>query len=262
MAFSARITALPPTLALLLIAAILLGATFAGIGLRRRLATRAAAASDLAVAGIMFECLAMLYSVLVAFMVFGLWGEYNKARSVAEQEAASLLGLTRIVQDYPRATPQVRELRQALAAYADSVQRQEYPAMARQEESAPTARAMERLWAAACAIEPGTRQESDLHSMILAQMAAAQGARMSRLLAASEGLPEVLWLVILCSTGVTLGFSVFLATQGAPLERTMAGGFALGVALLLFAIIQLNHPFVGALAVHGGGLESVPRLTR
>lgn len=257
MPLAAKLTSWPPYLFLALITGVFIAFAWLGVNLRHRFISRETMEANKEVIGAIFNNTAILYTVLLAFMVIGVWEEYNKALAGAEHEPARLIAVAKLVQAFPPASPAARHLREALATYCEDVAHKEYPAMAQMARSLETEQAVDGLWNAACALNPQTSRETNAQNVILNQLAEMQGARTSRLLATSRGLPTILWVVIICFTALTIGFSLMLSTEENWPQRLTVGGFALAVALVLFAIVELNYPFIGAVSVKEEGFHAV-----
>jgi hypothetical protein len=257
MPLAAKLTSWPPYLFLVLIICGFIGVAWLGVGLRHRFLSRQTMEANKEVIGAVFNNTAILYTVLLAFMVVGVWEEYNKALAHAEQEPACLIAVAQLAQAFPPAAPAAQHLREALVTYCQDVVEKEYPAMARMTRSPETEQAAEGLWRAARALDPQTSREAGVQNVILYQLADMQKARSARLLASNRGLPAILWVVIICFTGLTIGFSLMLSTEASWPQRLTVGGFALAVALVLFAIVELNYPFIGEVSVDGGGYQAV-----
>jgi hypothetical protein len=257
---AARLTALPPALSLLLIGGFLLCLALAGIRLRRRCISHADLNRDLAAAGVLLNIAGLLYTLLLAFMVVGVWESYNRAEAATDLEAASLMTIYRLAQAYPGQDAQAQALGAAVRNYAASVVHQEFPAMARMRRSPETARAIDALWQAASALDPRSPREANLQDMVLRQMDIIDEARVTRLYTANRGMPGSLWAVVLSLTGLTLGLSLFVSTAGAWQEKLLLGALALAAALVIFTVVQLNYPFVGHVRVPEEGFDELLNL--
>src|SRR6201992_1181356 len=73
-----------------------------------------------------------IYAVLLAFIVYVVWGQFNEARTYVEREATALVDLHRTASGLPRSTRM--EIQQALRLYVDQVIDLEWPAMAGRDE--------------------------------------------------------------------------------------------------------------------------------
>src|SRR3982751_3721382 len=75
-----------------------------------------------------------IYAVLLAFVVFVVWGQFNDARGYLDREATALVDLHRTASGLPTASR--KEIQSGLRAYVDAVLRDEWPAMASRDEAA------------------------------------------------------------------------------------------------------------------------------
>src|SRR5262249_14896873 len=80
------------------------------------------------VAGNYLQTLGTIYAVLLAFVVFVVWTQFNDARQYVEREANELLDLFRVAGALP-ASCQGR-VRAVLTEYVEAVLAREWPAMA------------------------------------------------------------------------------------------------------------------------------------
>src|SRR5215468_9291546 len=91
------------------------------------------------------------YAVLIAFMLSGVWTNLEQAKLNAEQEANNLVNIFRFAYELP---PESKPKVQALArGYCEAMINDEWPAMARQEQSANAHRLMQQLWHALTSVQ-------------------------------------------------------------------------------------------------------------
>jgi hypothetical protein len=58
-----------------------------------------------------------------------------------------------------------------------------------------------------------------------------------------------MWVVLLATGIVTIGFSFFFGTQNRSAQALMIASLSATIALVLFLIWALNHPFAGLVRV-------------
>src|SRR5262245_59460396 len=80
------------------------------------------------------QTLGGIYAVLLAFVVFVVWSQFNEARTFIEREASALVDLHRTASGLPRETR--RQIQDGLEDYTEAVLRDEWTAMARHDEVA------------------------------------------------------------------------------------------------------------------------------
>ncbi|GEM_PF-2244788 len=262
MPLAARICLWPPALAFLAVASIFMIVSIGSLLLSWRLQPPPGPEpKDPVVAGAYFGFLAVIYAVLLAFVAISVWDSYNQALLTSEQESAALLAVARSLNTHPHPTPPVRRLLGAVGHYARCVVDQEYPAMGRMERSSETVEAFQQVWAAANALDPATSADSNIQQNILANLNDAQRARVTRLLLARRGLPAVLWIVIICGGWLALGFGAFFHGERFWPLLIMNAILGLSVSLVVFAIVELNYPYLGSVSVAPEGFNFVIRHT-
>ena len=145
MPFIAKLAALSPVLAYLLIIAF-----FLGFGLVLTVATRRFTDSQTRrahndIAGYIFTTVGAIYAVLLAFTTVTVWEQYNGAAENAAKEANAALSLYHNLSLYPD-QEQAGKATQSLLAFMHAVVEDEYPAMAKMKRSRATAEDMNALW--------------------------------------------------------------------------------------------------------------------
>jgi hypothetical protein len=80
-------------------------------------------------------------------------------------------------------------------------------------------------------------------------------ARRERLLAASEGLPTILWVVLIGGGVITIAFTYLFGLESTVVHTLMVAALALVLSLSLFSIAALDHPFRGDVRIHPDALE-------
>jgi drug/metabolite transporter (DMT)-like permease len=83
--------------------------------------------------------------------------------------------------------------------------------------------------------------------------------RAQRITMAEGGMVSVLWGAIVLGGVLTVGFCFLFGVSNARLHYLMVGLFAAVVALQIFVILVLNHPFSGDVRVDPEPFEHVVR---
>jgi cation transporter-like permease len=82
-------------------------------------------------------------------------------------------------------------------------------------------------------------------------------ARRERLLAANGGLPTILWVVLIGGGVITIAFTYLFGLENTVVHTLMVASLALIIALSLFTVATLNHPFKGDVRIHPDAFEQV-----
>ncbi|NUR69992.1 MAG: DUF4239 domain-containing protein [Hamadaea sp.] len=204
--------------------------------------------ADSDAASALYATIGMVYAILIAIAAIAVWEPRSAAASSTDLEAGSL------VEAYwstDQLAPVDRsEVRQLIVAYLADATGPEWDRLRIRHEPDDRAElAFTQLRHRVDAVRPQTDPEQNAYAQLSAQISAAAGARSARLQAAGEGMPGLLWPVLLAGGLVSV---LFLYLFG--LDRTFPNGLMMAVvgamiALLLFVLYQVEFPFSRAFAV-------------
>src|SRR5215213_7556957 len=136
------------------------------------------------VAGFIYAVLGVIYAVLIALVVIAVWEDYAVARDTVEREASELDDVFRLA--HPLPDPEGRQLQELARSYAQVVVDEEWALMA-QGRTSP------RAWDS------------------LDQIDELADARNARLVEADEGIPTVLWGVLVFGGIMIVSFTYLFA---------------------------------------------------
>jgi hypothetical protein len=193
-----------------------------------------------------------MYAVLVAFMLSGVWQNFQEARVNAEQESNALVDLYRFAEGLPGET---RAHVQALAReYAKRMLNEEWPAMHRDiapEQSGAT----HDLWAALVAQQPRNQTESLVLDHALTELNSMSEHRRIRLLQSKTQLPPILWTVLVVGGIVTVASSCLFGAENLRAHMIQVFAISFLVSLMLTAIAQVDRPYQGDVHVEPDGFR-------
>ena len=215
------------------------------------------------VAGFIYAALGVIYAVLLALVVIAVWEEYQAASETVEEEANSVAEVFWLGHELPESEgTHVQELAKG---YAEEVVHKEWPLMAqgqqpRLEQEAGTPAGwdlIDDLRATVHGFEPHTKAEEQLYSEGLDQVGRLADARRTRLIAAEEGVPGVLWSVLVFGGIAAVGFTYLFGLESTWAHRLMVLTLTAVIGLVLFTIGALGHPFSGGARIGPGFFELV-----
>lgn len=251
-------TYLAATLVVLLSA----GAAALGSHLVSRFVSLEARRRHYEVGSVVFLQLGVVYAVLLAFVFSEVWGEYNVASQAISAECGALHGSAMLAHDLADGTGV--PLDRAVAAYVTAVIATEWPLMAQRQASSEALRDFEAMLDRAAKLTPARPQDAAVQAQILSLLAGAHAQRESRLFQMTQGLPILLWALLIFYTAVLAGFVLFAGIEVRASHILLSALFAGCTVLILVVIQMLNYPFEGALALQPtdfqGTLEKVSRL--
>jgi protein-S-isoprenylcysteine O-methyltransferase Ste14 len=234
-----------------------------GLALVQRLVPTAIRQEQNDVAGFIYAVVGVIYAVLLALVVIATWEEFGRARVTVETEANALAEIFWLAHRLPE--PEGRELQELARSYAEEVVDEEWPLMEQGEAPLMTqTRGTPAGWtliddirASLQEVEPTTLAGQELYAEGLDQVQRLADARRMRLVMAEESLPTVLWVVLIVAGIVAVGFAYLFGMQNTWAHALMVGSLAGVIALVLFTIASMDHPFSGAARVGPEAFELV-----
>jgi hypothetical protein len=208
------------------------------------------------VAGFKFAVLGVIYAVLLGFAVIVVWENFKDGESAVIAEASALANVFRLADGVgPNAADTIRK---AADHYGTVVVTEEGPALASGRLLAPDAtRALTALYAAVLTADPTTAKQSDVYQSLLTALTALAEARRDRLDLAGSTVPGVVWIALFGGAIINVVFTLFFGTRHIWVQMVMSGMLTAVIFLALFAIIKMDHPFLGSVRVSLDPIEYV-----
>src|ERR687883_1713582 len=215
------------------------------------------------VAGFIYAALGVIYAVLLALVVISVWEEYQAASATVEQEANATAEIFWLGHELPE--PEGTHLQQLARSYAEEVVHKEWPLMAQgkqpplEEEAGTPAgwNLIDNIRASIHGFEPHTKAEEQLYAEGLDQVGRLGDARRTRLIASEEGVPGILWPVLIFGGIAAVGFTYLFGLENTWAHRLMVVTLAAVIGLVLFTIGAMEHPFSGGARIGTGAFDLV-----
>jgi hypothetical protein len=223
----------------------------AGLELVQRLVPATSRQPHNDVAGFIYAALGVIYAVLLALVVIAVWEEYNAAGVTVEQEANALAEIFWLAHRLPE--PEGTHIQELARSYAEEVSHKEWPLMEQgqtplmtSEEGTPAGWTLiDEIRANLQEVQPRTQADVQLYAEGLDQVQRLADARRMRLVAAEEGVPAVLWAVLIFGGIAAVSFTYLFGLENTWAHRLMVVTLAAVIGLVLFTIGALEHPFSG-----------------
>jgi hypothetical protein len=190
-----------------------------------------------------------IYAVLLAFIVFVVWGQFNDSRMCVEREATALVDLHRTATGLPAGTRDT--IQQALRAYLDDVVDKEWDAMAHQREEVMEAVGahLDHVWAAIHVCRPASDCQHTVFGEVLSRYNDLSDMRTSRLTSSRARMPLIMKFLLFVGAFITIGSIYLMVVDPFWVHIVMAGSLGGVVAHILYLIIDLDNAFSGQLQV-------------
>jgi hypothetical protein len=196
-----------------------------------------------------------VYAFFIGFVVSSMWGQNNAADGNARAEgvAAAQMARDAVVFD----TADKDRIRQSLLTYEHAAIAEWSHAGNSRSPAADTALA--RVYQAYDGVAAKTDTQKTLLATSFSNLDKISQARTVRLLTAREdaGLPWPFWAVIFVTSSLVLGTVIIYGVEKPILHYPMVAIVAVIVATNLFLVVELAHPYVGAVSTSSDPLQEV-----
>jgi Protein of unknown function (DUF4239) len=211
------------------------------------------------VAGFLVAIVAVVYAVIVGFTIVSLYEASVTANDDVSTEAANLLRLHD--GNFVLGPTVADQINADVAGYAAAVVH-DWRLISSGEASPRVQKEYDDLYSALSSDNPKTPVQADYLRQAITDVGQVGQARDARILEARESgsLPLVLWIGILLTSAVTLGFALVFSLENLRVAFVMVAGVAAVLGVNLFVLVELGYPFLGSVAVGPGRFETVIRL--
>lgn len=207
--------------------------------------------------GTIYAAVYVLFSLSAGFSLFSVWQQFQTARQTTEAEASSVETIYRLGEGLPE--PGRGQVQQLAESYARDVVEVEWPLLERARSSPRADTLLDELRQGVQEVEPTTDAQGALRTEALAELAELEEDRVLRLVLVTEGLPYILWVVLVVGGILTVAFPYLFGIDAAWLHAATVGGLTVLVALVLYVIGVLDYPFGSDVGVQPEAFEVVLR---
>jgi hypothetical protein len=195
------------------------------------------------VAGFIYAVLGVAYAVLLGLMLVAVWEQWEAAKIIADDEANEVAEIFWIAHQLPQ--PEGRHIQELARSYSRVVVEEEWPLMEKGKASPRAWTTLHDLRDSVQSLHPTTDAQLALYEQALDRVHELSDARRERLLAADEGLPGILWVVLIIGGVFVVGFTYLFGMENNLTHILMVATLALIISLVLFTVAALNYPFRG-----------------
>jgi ABC-type multidrug transport system fused ATPase/permease subunit len=197
---------------------------------------------------------AVLYTVLLAFIAVATWENFVKAQEVVDSEADYA---NQVFEDAAAFTePAAGQVRIAITQYLDTVIQQEWPMQRLGVVSQEAHHYLDQIHAALAAYEPANAGQTVLMQELIRDLNRLSGARYARLQAVNGHIPEMVWIVIVVVGALTITYSCVMRGDNILVHILMVSALTLALTLVVCLIVELDYPFRGSISVSADAFEA------
>jgi len=207
------------------------------------------------VASAMFTTLGTVYGIFLAFIVATTWQYYNTTATNVSNEALYLGMLYGNARAY--APESGDALRKLLRDYRQTVVEKEWTMLAKGEQSSKAEHLMDEITNWYTSYQPRTKTEDAFFNESVHNLNMLKQLRDERIGDAASGLIPLLWVVLFAGALATIGFTFLFNAKNIWVQGIMIGLLTLVITLTLFAIVNLDFPFTGQVAISSDPFASL-----
>lgn len=209
------------------------------------------------ITGWQISVLGTTYAVIVGFMLFAVWSEFQTADQNTEAEASCLINLYWAASGLPPA--QRDQIRTLAGEYADVIINDEWPAMSKGAISHSGTEVVEKLWATASQSQSLSASEQVSLEQTMTEIGSITEHRRIRQLQSQTTLPWILWAVLIIGAMITVMSSCLFGSEYPALHMLQVVTLSLMLSMALVAVADINRPFCGSVHVNPTGFENAKR---
>jgi hypothetical protein len=207
------------------------------------------------VAGFIYAVVGVAYAVLLGLILIAVWEQWEAAKITADDEANEVAEVFYLAHRLPQ--PEGRHIQELARSYTQVVVEEEWPLMEQGKASPKAWDLLDDIRDSIQRLDPSTDAQQVLYDQGLERVHELSDARRERLLEAQEGLPGILWVVLLVGGVVTVGFTYLFGLENTTTHMLMVAALTLVVSLALFTVTALNYPFKSDVRVGPAAFEQV-----
>jgi hypothetical protein len=207
------------------------------------------------VAGFIYAVLGVAYAVLLGLVLIAVWEQWETAKITVDDEASEVAEVFWVADRLPQ--PEGRHIQELARSYAQVVVEEEWPLMEKGKASPKAWAILDDIRDSIQRLDPSTDAQQVLYDQGLERVHQLADARGERLLEAQEGIPGILWVVLLIGGALTIGFTYLFGLENNTTHTLMVAALALVICLILFTVAALNYPFRGDVRVGPDAFEQV-----
>jgi Protein of unknown function (DUF4239) len=190
-----------------------------------------------------FAFLGTAFAVILAFVVLAAFQSFNDAKSGAEEEATTLVQLSRTAEFFPAV--ERGPIEGILICYGRAVINDEWPAMKEGRRSPVVQTWVNRFQDGLKQLHPETPAQEAAFLQLLDQQDQRTDARRARLSEANRALPAPVWFFLGLGAFVTVGFALFFADRREHfiVQGSLIAAITALVVSGLLLVWFLDHPY-------------------
>lgn len=232
-----------PAVTITLLCSFSLTVSYVGLRLVRRRFETDSLKENHEVGGFIFNAFGLIYAVLIAFVVYATWSEFNDSRLNIDREASELTDLYHMSKTF---SPEMQSaVSAAILEYSKSVTEDEWQQMGSGRSSLRAEVNYRKLCDIYTTVDISKLTNEPVYRESLKHLNDLGEMRRARVFDSSSDVPGIIWGVLLFGAVMTVFYTFFFSTRKFLPQFFMTSGLAVLNSIILYMIYFLDKPFVG-----------------
>jgi hypothetical protein len=196
--------------------------------------------------------LGTVYAVMIGFMLYAVWNNFQTAETNANNEANDIVNLYRAADGLPQGDRD--QIQKFVRDYTNAVITQEWQQMNREQPGHQYERFAGQqyvmyLWISTAHSSANTPAQQASLRQVMIELSSMTERRRVRLLESRTKMPNILWGVLVMGGMITIASSCLIGSENVALHFVLIVALSLLISLALVAIGDIDRPFQGSVHV-------------
>jgi hypothetical protein len=202
-----------------------------------------------------FNAYGLLYAVVIAFVVFINWSDYNNAQEHLYLESNHISNMFHIAQGFQE--PLRSDILKSIVSYTDYISTNEIVEMKNGKLSYGSNAEYNKLWDNVLKVNVKTLDNPYLYDQCIQEMNKISEYRRYRFFFLSNTIPQLIWVIMFLGCYFSFSFSFFFGMRSKFPYLYLVIGFTFINLILLYLIYVLDHPYEGLNAISYLPMEKI-----
>ena len=195
------------------------------------------------VASFIFNAVGLIYAVLLAFVVFATWSDFDNSKKNVEKEASKLQIIFLDAQTFP--DPVKKNIQNLVMYYSAKVCDEEWKTMENGEFSTTTRDSFLKLWEEFGKIDVKSLSNPVAYEESFKSLNELGEYRRLRVFDVNNTIPALIWVIVIIGAVISVAYTYFFGSKSIKAQYIMTASLATTISLVLLLIFILDHPFTG-----------------
>lgn len=205
------------------------------------------------VAGLIFGTISLIYSLILAFVIVAVWTNYDDLNQTIEKETDKLNSI--LAHTVTLTDTLSQPLGHIISAYCSQVINNEWRMQGTDAVHHPSAIPGLRL--KLLQLEPQNKIQENVYAVLDDDLNCISDLRRARLDHTRSHVPALVWLVLKTGSVMLIIFSYLLNSPSEKLKRIYLFFLSSIIAMSLFLVYTLDHPFDGSAQVSNKPYQNI-----